>query len=89
MDEAERQSKRGSPGPATYYPKVRLNIMQQENRKDAHQRVLNVLKVITQGNKFEAWACRGLERHTKLTTYSAFELVLHLSRRLRTFQPTN
>jgi hypothetical protein len=75
MDEAERQSKRGSPGPATYNPKVRLNIMQQENRKDAHQRVLNVLKVITQANKFDVLACRA----AGWSDTQNLRFVLHLS----------
>ena len=106
MDEAERQSKRCSPGPATYYPKVRLNIMQQENRKEAHQRVLNVLKVIKQVNKLGGECCLLVLNAVPSTPQwirqpkaawglmlgpapQNLRLVLHLSRRLRTLQPTH
>ena len=43
VDEAMRRGI-NSPGPV-YEQKVRLNIMQQDSRRDAHQRVLNILKV--------------------------------------------
>ena len=59
MDEAERQSKRGSPGPATYYPKVRRNIMQNLTCKDAHERMLNVLKVCAHRLLASKWGSRG------------------------------
>jgi len=44
MDEAERLSNQ-SPGPI-YLQKVRCTIMQQDSCRKAHQRVLNVLKVL-------------------------------------------
>ena len=43
VDEAMRLSRRASPG-LVYVQRVRCNVMQDEKSRDAHQRVLNILK---------------------------------------------
>lgn len=84
VDEAMRLSRRASPGPV-YVQRVRCNIMQDEKSRDAHQRVLNILKACNTPStpssnmpvspKFAAFLSRNASKAESFANTTTFDTI--------------